>query len=339
MSILFDDTMIRVRNLLQTKPQRPLVYFTEDQPLDDALQILAKNDIHCAPVYDSSTRNLKGVMDILDATRFVINLYYGDATGLSSPSSPRLDSSSWKTYATKLSCGLHTVGDILNSAVKQRYWDTVSPEDTFLNVLQLFAKGMHILLVAHQGQIVNVLSQLDVVRFIADEHIDLHEINFARHQTLKDLSFVQRDGDGTVQNRINCVNSTESVATAFYLMHKNGLTSICVSEHGKLVGNVSPIDLEGFLEEEFQHFDAPVLDYVKFARRRRDKQPGILITCTGEDTLLALLRRLANGNVHRAYIVNENYEPVGFVSVEDVFEKLGKVALERQRTSGADHVA
>lgn len=185
-----------------------------------------------------------------------------------------------------------------------------------LQTIGVFQKGIHrVAVIGADGQIVNILSQSDVIRFLLSE-VDnfspifdktVAELNLGRHNPLT-------------------IHQDELTIKALKKMHENKISALAVvDDHGLLIGNLSASDLKGAVTTDDDSGADPLgsllLPVLSFLR-----QGGMscfpVATCTMKSSLNMILVNIVSSRVHRLWIVDEVGKPIGIVSLTDIMKSL-----------------
>jgi CBS-domain-containing membrane protein len=91
---------------------------------------------------------------------------------------------------------------------------------------------------------------------------------------------------------------------------------------------LSATDLQGFLGEELIHLGANVVEFLNFARKKKDSLNGggsqrdSIVFIKLSDTFEQVVDRFCQTRVHRLFIMNNDLEITGLLSLTDVFKVL-----------------
>jgi len=122
---------------------------------------------------------------------------------------------------------------------------------------------------------------------------------------------------------------TESQPTieAFNMMAKEGIHGVAVvNDAGVIVGTLSVRDLKA-MAPDGSLFWRLYGSAKNFLQKLHSEYAGVgrpftVQTCTENDTLKTVIRRLATNKIHRIFIVNEKNVPIGVVALRDVFNEI-----------------
>ncbi|KAI0524480.1 hypothetical protein KFK09_003850 [Dendrobium nobile] len=203
-------------------------------------------------------------------------------------------------------------------------------EDSFLTMLLLLSKyRMKSLPVVDlgEGKIENIITQSAVVHMLA-ECVDLHWFKNWGTKKLFELGLPIMKPDKLVK-----AFEEESVLSAFQLLRKRrigGLPIVDESGH-KVVGNISIRDVQYLLTAPeiyknlrsitAKNFLAAVRNYLL---ERQEASPLLhsVITCRRTDMLEDIILKLDSEKIHRIYVVNEEGNLEGVITLRDIISKL-----------------
>lgn len=167
-------------------------------------------------------------------------------------------------------------------------------------------------------EISGVLSQIDVVHYLLQTHMLPPDL---LQKTIGQLNIGLKSTDTSA---FVTLSSAAPAILALKMMYEHNINAIGIRDHnsGKLVGNISASDVEGFVEKELQNLSQPVLEYVATSRKINNLDPTSLISCTDESTLRQVMELFARHKLHRLYIVDDAQQFVGVVTLTDIFKCL-----------------
>jgi len=282
---------------------RDLVTLKYDDSISVALKVMREHKITSVPVADSEM-NCIGVIDMATVVFSIISTMK-IAGNLPAP----LDTLRFegKVFAQE------KVGKLLRAQQRAK---PLTSKDSLMNAATEFGRGVHQLLVKDSGNLVNVLSQSDLVYFLAK-----HTLSFSSmaQTTIAQLGW----GRGEVVQ----ISKGMPALHAVQLLAENAVHGIAiVDEMNRLVGNFSSTDLQTITEDKFQHLALPVEQFMDMAFSQQAQMKCPLyssrapIACDASSTLEAVLLRMALERVHRVYVVEPNMVLLGVISLTDVIQ-------------------
>eukprot|EP00004_Rigifila_ramosa_P018790 TRINITY_DN4714_c0_g1_i2.p4 TRINITY_DN4714_c0_g1~~TRINITY_DN4714_c0_g1_i2.p4 ORF type:complete len:205 (-),score=47.96 TRINITY_DN4714_c0_g1_i2:49-663(-) len=163
-----------------------------------------------------------------------------------------------------------------------------------------------------RGAITNIVSQSDVVKYLSGHTDKLGEL---RTKTVGELT-------GT--SHPICIRQEKPAVEAFELMDKHRVSGVGVIDHeGVLVSAISSSDLRGITAADLSKLLLPVERFLARTPGNaafHQMQPPI--TCTADETLATIVKRLAHHKAHRIFVVDHAGKPVGVVSLSDILVEL-----------------
>jgi len=185
---------------------------------------------------------------------------------------------------------------------------TVSSTTSLYDVVKTFAKEVHRMAVMDNGVLKNVISQFDIVSFIATRGIYIG--------TSMSMSLIQT---GLMPLGVVTVREDVNVVKAIKEMQNYKLSGVAVvDKRGFLIANFSATDLLGLTEENFYLLSLPVIDFIK--RIYGFPKPPVFVTAA--DTVENVLLKIVVHEVHRIYIVDERMTPLGVITLTDIMQWL-----------------
>ncbi|MQM04794.1 hypothetical protein Taro_037599 [Colocasia esculenta] len=202
--------------------------------------------------------------------------------------------------------------------------------DSFLTMLLLLSKyRMKSLPVVDlgEGKIDNIITQSSVVHILA-ECVGLHWFENWGTKKLFELGLPIMKPSKLVK-----VSEEEPVLKAFQLMRAKGVGGIPVVEEGgrKAVGNISIRDVQYLLTAPEIYKDYRSITAKNFLTAVRkhlelheETSPMLLgvITCKRDDTIKDVILRLDSHKIHRIYVVDEEENVEGVITLRDIISKL-----------------
>jgi len=279
-----------VRDLLP--PTKGIIVLYHTDTVTSALKRLQFHGILSAPVLHSDNNFCLGSVDVMDLVAYALDV-------------PRRSSSWEEATKERFQSPLYKA---LGSSGNNPFLP-VGENASVINVIRtLFGYGVHrVPVVSVNGsstEITGILSQMDVIHFLAASILEDPELSDMASKTVSQLSLVP----GQVVSIVDTCN----LHSAFDLLIANKISGLAVvNTHGQLVGNISASDFKGFTESTVLQLDEQVGKFVQY------QMP---ITCKRTDTLYELLLQFSSAMVHRVYIVDDSFVPVGIVSLTDIMK-------------------
>ncbi|KAH7528229.1 hypothetical protein FEM48_Zijuj05G0050300 [Ziziphus jujuba var. spinosa] len=178
-----------------------------------------------------------------------------------------------------------------------------------------------------EGKIDNIITQPAVIHMLA-ECTGLHWFESWGTKKISELGLPTM-----TPNQIIKVHEDEPVLQAFKLMRKKRIGGVPVIETGgnKAVGNISLRDVHFLLTAPEIYHDYRSITAKNFLtavrnhlEKHKEASPllGKMITCTKDQTIKDLILMLDAKKVHRAYVVAENGDLEGVITLRDIISRL-----------------
>ncbi|KAJ4974921.1 hypothetical protein NE237_008095 [Protea cynaroides] len=325
-------------------PSSQVIEISSDSSLAEAVQMLSRHNILSAPV-----RNVEAPEDASWIDRYIgIVEFAGIAVwllhqseagagasasigpGLSGPEAAATMGGNFFENLTSSDFYKNTkVGDISGS-FRWAPFLALQTSDTFLTMLLLLSKyRMKSLPVVDlgEGKIENVITQSAVV------HMLVECIGQNWFETWSTKKLFELGLPLVKPNQLLKVHGDEPVLQAFKLMRVNRVGGIPVVEGDgrKVIGNISIRDIRFLLTAPEIHKDHRSMTAKNFLTAVRkyleDNQEGSpllrgTITCRKDNTLEEVILKLDTEKIHRIYIVDEDRNLEGVITLRDIISKL-----------------
>lgn len=283
------------------------------------METLSKIDALCAPAYETNedgNRKFVGVLDVVGIIFFLLDSLEKELS---------VENSAPGTFASWLSesKALHhlTVKDIIDSP---RWLPFVCIEQTAMlsDAMALLGREhFHRVLVAENTDVVNIVTQSSVIKFISENMDDFASVT---QKPLSELGL-------TDARPVVSISIDDCVVSAFRAMRDNHVSGVpLLDENGAVVGCISDrhirsVLLKGSSKRPLHQILA--LTCTEFLAslppghtRHGDMHPAIM--CKPTDQLHDIIRKLATTRIHRIFLVDADHKPVRVISLCDIIELL-----------------
>jgi len=300
-----------LNSLLATKvssiipPGQKLILIESTTDLATAFNILTKNNIYSAPVWDPKKSEYYGFLDLVDIVVILVGLLEekGKSTTQDFQSLLRNLSSDYAQQAKH-------IADI--SARNPMY--PVRPTDSLEDVLKIFRdSGTHRVPVLSAGSSVakfdNILSQSAIVKWLSKH---LNSLESLKDKTVEELGLGSKS---VVTSRFS-----EPALNAFKLMVEKKITAVAiVNDDGSLFSNLSAKDIQQVNADNLMpKLTSPTLEWIQSVRSKDINVKFPSFQCHPSTTFKDVIAKIAFLNVHRLYVVDENSHPIGVISLQDI---------------------
>jgi len=262
--------------------------------LQDAMKCLAAHKISSCPVLEKGkpvgwinwSCMITFLVDRVNAAREII---------VQPPTAAMLQEDIAAMYETS---GRHNIKTALGSKYLKKV-QTVKESTYIRRVLNLLRSSHAVAVVDDKGHMLGVLSQRDLMKYLAENKNRIQPA--LRANTIRGLALA---------NSVVCVRDSEIALDAFYSLAQAGWGGAgVINGNGTLVGNLSTSDLR---------LVGDAFDFGLLLKTVGDVVPAQkLVTSEATDTLEALIAALAQGNVHRVFLV-DGQSPSAIVTITDV---------------------
>jgi CBS domain-containing protein len=292
---------------------------SEDNTLGDALKHLAENNLLTAPVLRNG--QYIGMVDVMDILGELITCLEDRQRGTLRENEHPAGTYQYaiadkEVFAEVSARGLST----LKYTAKDIVEETTTLHDAILNVFLPYR--YHRISVLNKGNVVNVLSQRDIAKFIS-RYPDI--LGDRGQSTIEELGFMKR--------RVRTVSHRDTMMKAFQIMYHSSSRAVAVvNGKGRLVTNVHAGDLKGL--SSFYHLRLMIC-FAKSQVESPEDYPSDAIplpmplTCTKDETLSSVVHNMMLHGHRRAYIIDPEGHPVSEVTLSDIFKSLIKPGVDR----------
>eukprot|EP01118_Nematostelium_gracile_P001442 TRINITY_DN1147_c0_g1_i1.p1 TRINITY_DN1147_c0_g1~~TRINITY_DN1147_c0_g1_i1.p1 ORF type:complete len:337 (+),score=83.74 TRINITY_DN1147_c0_g1_i1:105-1013(+) len=270
-----------------------LVTLDPDDTIEYAFQTLASSTVTAAAVYDKISKQFLGFVDTLDLTVFTIRVFAENLEHHPHLYDP-------KELAIRFN---RPVSDVINASKT----DIFSPVESTKSIQSLISDflqfGVHRVPVLQNGQVIGIVSQSDVVRYLL-QHANKMEALFN-----KKLSELSMDKGPVVT-----ITNDQSLMKAFTQLMIHNISGLAVVDlNGQLVNNLSASDLKGITTSTFYKLEGPIHEVFM---SNPNKLPPV--TCSPRDSIGDVIRIVVKTGVHRVFVVDEQYKPVNVITLTDI---------------------
>mmetsp|Transcript_5355 Transcript_5355/g.33557 ORF Transcript_5355/g.33557 Transcript_5355/m.33557 type:complete len:352 (-) Transcript_5355:3068-4123(-) len=179
--------------------------------------------------------------------------------------------------------------------------------ELFLKSLSNGVTNHRAVILNSNGMAVGVLSQSDLVQFL-----------YANRSKFEGVTDETVEKSGMAQSPVSVVCADAPAIEAFREMEELKLSGLAVVDKlgGRLVANISENDFRGLSPEAlFDCLSMPVTEYLS---KENGEESLVPITCKSNHKVEDVMRRMIDSHVHRVYLVDSKYDPIGVVTATDV---------------------
>eukprot|EP00009_Paramoeba_aestuarina_P006754 CAMPEP_0201523648 /NCGR_PEP_ID=MMETSP0161_2-20130828/20684_1 /ASSEMBLY_ACC=CAM_ASM_000251 /TAXON_ID=180227 /ORGANISM="Neoparamoeba aestuarina, Strain SoJaBio B1-5/56/2" /LENGTH=309 /DNA_ID=CAMNT_0047922833 /DNA_START=67 /DNA_END=996 /DNA_ORIENTATION=+ len=270
----------------------------DQQPLEEVVNLFAEKKITSAPCVSSDGAVL-GYIDMLDIVTYIVSV---------SPDKWCLDHQqlqSLETAGRAISCV--AAEEIKNASGRDPYVP-VYETDPATECITHFANGVHrICIVDSSGTPKHSFSQSDMAKLLSEELKKSHSKAISA-KSIKEL------GLGCWSTPVTC-GEKDTVLKALEILSDKKISALAVvKENGTLSANFSATDLVGLYRKQLPDLLMPVNDYLtKYSEKATNP-----VTIRHDTSLLQAVQTMAEEKIHRVWVIDDDFKPVGVVSLTDV---------------------
>jgi CBS-domain-containing membrane protein len=295
-----------MNNLLRKTPVTSLrttstsmILLKSDDQLLHALRTLMTAGIVSAPVVDEQGHCL-GLVDVLDILNHVIEIFE-DTENMQITLYERLDSRQ-KLATLKIS-------DITDFS--HNPFTPIRANQSVYDACVVFVndKSQRCPIVDDQSRIVGMITQADVLQFIANNKFEFGD--FAK-KTVKELNLGTRP--------VITVTKQTRTVDAYHTLYKNKISGIGIEDdEGELIGNLSTRDLKYLTTDKiYQLLCDTATHFFQMIRSNEVNETSPAISCSEKSEIGYIIARMAVNRIHRMYICDNHNHAIGIISLRDI---------------------
>jgi len=282
---------------LDSTASKPIITVEHKEALSSAFKKLIDNNILSLPVLLPNGQ-YHGFLDVLDVVNWVVK-----AIGEDVLDKEDLDFQTIRSFQEA------TVAQVMKYPVsKKNPFHPFKVGSTLLSAVEELARGTHRIPVLNDdGKLVNILTQSSVLRFLEKNRNLLGE---KRTMKLEDINLSNQ--------YVLSVHEQEAAIDAFRLIKTAHISAVAVvNDDGELVGNCSARDLKKIQSDSrfLSRLFKPLSEYLHQTE---------IVCAKKHETLETVIARIVRHHRHRIYIVDENLQPDGLLSLGDILTELLK---------------
>jgi len=309
---------LSVKELMQPNG---LVTLPEGISLRDAISKLTDHKILSAPVQSSSfPSKYLGFVDLMDLLGYIMQVFLD--SGLSwNPGSfdqwcqKEIHPEKLENRGNQL--GGHSVRNCVDFSKKDPF-STVYVKAPASSLLYTFSNGLRRAAVTNgTGEVVGIVTQSDVVRFLGDH---LEDIGQMKERSVESLGLIKR--------KFYQIPKNSKAISAFHILWAGRTQAAAVvDDAGKLVANLCLSDLKVLKNQSFGHLGLPIGEVLKNGIQG-DEIP--IWTEKSDASFENIVKRFVHHNVHRIWVVDNEFRPEGYISLSDVIRLISFKVLRKK---------
>eukprot|EP01103_Thecamoeba_quadrilineata_P000271 TRINITY_DN10225_c0_g1_i1.p1 TRINITY_DN10225_c0_g1~~TRINITY_DN10225_c0_g1_i1.p1 ORF type:complete len:331 (-),score=29.76 TRINITY_DN10225_c0_g1_i1:165-1157(-) len=309
-----DISNVTVGNILSTN-KRPIITVRGTDKIGDALKVLHDNQILSAPVVNNHGHCRKGFFAMDDVIMHLARVCKQTITNGEAKSHHIKTDQIEELVIRRRYFHNETVADVLGRHRCHSKILKIKKNKPISDALHVFAAGVQRLTVLKKKNVIGVLTQSAILKWLAEDTSRLGELENEKAENL-----------GIPWTRLIKINKDEPAIDAVELMHEKCVFSLpLVDDDGNLVGHLSMSDFKSLIlkDEDFTDLLLPVYVFVKRYREMIGKDPDTLFTLPAATaTIKDVVIKLANEGIHQLYLLNDQGEPTDLISMTNVCYKI-----------------
>lgn len=315
--------------------QNECVTIREDQPMNEALEMMANRSFSALPVRNSKDQ-FTGILNLSDIAAHLSGFVHGPSTSTTGKS-PAVGGGAGERHIDERLAALKEVpSSLFTTPVKQlvglswesRHMIMVDATERLDNIISKLACGDHRLLVKGKGWH-QVLSQWDIAVWLARHNIGEEEdpnMSTLRRGCISIGSI----GDASLAElgiatpkRVVTIPWNITARAGFHTLSQHGVSAMPImNKDGNFISTLSSSDLRGISSEKLKALQLPVLDFLQVCNAARYHQ----VTAHPTTSLGEVLRRLVSRDVHRVWVMSDdNNEVISVVSITDILHLIDRL--------------
>jgi CBS-domain-containing membrane protein len=279
-----------------------LIFVNDNDTVEECLNLLASKNILSVPVYDRSTKDWIGIIDVYQIMTYIAFVGCKDNT-------VTIESVLDKV---KLS---GPVSDLLGITGKKENDDIKSlwklhVHDPLLKAMEYLGKGIYRILITDSNiPLSRLVTQTDMIRFL---HKHWDQFGDFKNTSLKEnnnygVSFIKP---------VHTIHEKKLAINGFQLMRNKEVNAVAVvNDSGSIVENLSDSDLKYITRDKFDNLFLSTTEFLSRTHGGKVRKP---VVCSDTDNLKRVIDSIVNEKVHRVWIVDGNMKPIGVVSMTDI---------------------
>jgi CBS domain-containing protein len=279
--------------------QKEVLNLASDSTVAEAAKFLIEHCILGAPVLDSDTSQVLGLVDAYDILAWVFS---------------QIQRGAQRDSSTKIPAIMNFSGG--------NPWDPAFQRVTAATVLSDMTKDRHLHRVPVldiDGKVSGIISQCDIIEYLVrkcdEEAYSMRNLRaMAQHPMSK---------FGLGKAPCMLVQQSDKIREVFQRMISEGVSGAAiVAENGLLVGGFGPFDaLHIFMDESFDSLEATVYDFKEKWNLHR-----LPVTVRPDSTMLDVWRTLTTNRVHSAFVERDE-KPLSIVTLTDILKAISTAGI------------
>ncbi|KAL7317746.1 cell separation during budding [Mucor circinelloides] len=329
-----DWTMIPASSLIQNQK---VIEIDGNVSVEEACQVLVENNISSAPVFEGKEKgHYIGMFDYGDVIAYILLVLHRRPGQKGNDDLIDPESFEIKDIVHRALQGQKVPVGMASDLSRKNPFYSILHEATLLSAVEIFACGTHrVSILRPDGKIEGILSQSTVVKYLFENRRQFPEIDQILDKTIRELNLGNEPVIG--------VNDNSSVLDALSLMSTHGVSSVAVLREKTVLGNISMTDvkhvMKGYSHNLLWKKCFQFVSHIRTQQGITDGQDRLPVFDVRPETSLGFtIAKLLATKAHRVWVVDEQNQATGVVSLTDVIRTIASlvgVQVNERRASMA----
>jgi len=291
-------TFLQTTFIKDIKKTTSLITLRPTDTVKAAFELLCLKEITAVAVYEPHGNHFYGFVDTLDLTVFIIRVFAENFDRHPHLYDP-------KELEKRF---LMPVRDIINASQRDLFQPVEITENLHFLITNFLQHAVHRVPVLEKGQIVGIVSQSDVIKYLSRNC----QGNDIMYKTIEQL--------GLDHGSVISISNDHTLMKAFTKIVTNNISALAVvNMKGKLVNCISASDLKGITLTSFFKLEIPIHEAFLY---NPQKLPPV--TCGRSTTLGELLKIAERTGVHRVFVVDDENRPTNVITLTNILQIFGQ---------------
>lgn len=297
--------------------QNAIISVGADAPVSQAFQVLIKNNILAAPVFDYAKNQYCYMFSMRDVVNHALRVL--DEIKFADETMPAITFLTEKDHFRN-----YKVQDVVG---RKEALVEIGTDMTVDKVVELMVRTQahRVVSLNPDHSLNNLITQSRIVECLVQLFEVSPSLGVLGKQTVQDLGLGKKD-------KLLSISTDKRAIDAFRAMCDNNISGLPVlGTDGKLVGNISETDLQA-IQSNAQYLKMlylPIHEYLDLMHKHHSEEPRNyrmrpVVKCEGVDTFRQVVERIVENKVHRCYVVDSAGKLIGLISLHDILATLVK---------------
>lgn len=287
---------------------RSVIELPNTATVGQALSLLSEHGISSVPVWNTETSQYDGWVDSRDITALLVRIMSQDSDDTRFMNLRAVNSRAITIDETPITEVIATGDEFVNL-----------PEGSFFQeVLDVLGRRAHRAGIYNRasGKMTKVISQFDVVRFLAElvEQSASESFSALWQTTIQDANIAFKT--------VTSVRGSSNPLDAFSVLASSNLSGVpVVNSSGVIVSVLSTTDVRHvWTANKFEFMDVTLSGVLHRAAGDGGPREPVVVSPTA--TIAEALFKLRDEHVHRVFVIDADRKPVGVISLKDIISSI-----------------